>query len=81
MAEKVLFKVGGVGGAGTFEVVSVNGVAELRVDGVAIDTTPASGIAGLTAIATADGSDAGTTQTLANACKAKINAIIAALQT
>ena len=37
-------------------------------------------ITALTAIATADGSDPATTQALANACKAKINAIIAALQ-
>ncbi len=37
-------------------------------------------IAALTAIATADGSDADTTQTLANAIKAKVNLIIAALK-
>jgi len=34
----------------------------------------------LTAVSTADGSDAATTQALANANKAKINAIIAALK-
>ena len=34
----------------------------------------------LTVISTPDGSDEGTTQTLANACKAKINEIIAALK-
>lgn len=34
----------------------------------------------IAAIATADGSDAGTTQTLANATKAKVNAILAALK-
>lgn len=34
----------------------------------------------LTAVTTPDGSDAGTTQTLANALKVKVNAIIAALQ-
>jgi hypothetical protein len=37
--------------------------------------------AAVTALATADGSDAGTTQALANATKAKLNAVIAALQT
>lgn len=37
-------------------------------------------IAALTTITTPDGSDPATTQTLANACKAKINQIIAALQ-
>lgn len=37
--------------------------------------------AAVAALATADGSDAGTTQTLANATKAKLNAVIAALQT
>lgn len=37
-------------------------------------------VANIAAIATADGSDAGTTQTLANANKAKINAILAALK-
>lgn len=34
----------------------------------------------ITAIATADGSDAATTQALANATKAKFNALLAALQ-
>lgn len=37
-------------------------------------------VANIAAIATADGSDAGTTQTLANANKAKINAILVALK-
>lgn len=37
-------------------------------------------IAALTAVATADGSDAATTQALANALKVKVNAIIAALK-
>lgn len=37
-------------------------------------------VAALTAIATADASDPATTQALANECKAKINAIIAALK-
>lgn len=37
-------------------------------------------IAALTAVTTPDGSDAGTTQTLANALKVKVNQIIAALQ-
>lgn len=34
----------------------------------------------IAAITTADGSDAGTTQTLANATKAKVNAILVALK-
>ena len=38
-------------------------------------------LANVAAITTADGSDAGTTQTLANANKAKINALLAALKT
>lgn len=37
-------------------------------------------VAALTAIATADASDPATTQALVNECKAKINAIIAALK-
>lgn len=36
--------------------------------------------ANVTAISTADGSDAGTTQTLANATKAKVNSILVALK-
>lgn len=35
--------------------------------------------AAITAVTTPDGSDAGTTQTLANALKVKLNALIAAL--
>lgn len=34
----------------------------------------------IAAVATADGSDAGTTQTLANALKVKVNALIAELK-
>lgn len=41
---------------------------------------PISGVSGITAVATADGSDAATTQALANALKAKLNELIAALQ-
>lgn len=40
-----------------------------------------SAAANVAVISTADGSDAGTTQTLANATKAKVNAILAALVT
>lgn len=43
-------------------------------------TADKSQIAALTAIATADATDPATTMALANECKAKINAIIAALQ-
>lgn len=41
---------------------------------------PNAAVSGLTAIATADATDPATTQALANACKAKINEIITALQ-
>lgn len=41
---------------------------------------PNTEVAGLTPLTTPDATDAATTQALANACKAKINEIIAALQ-
>lgn len=58
----------------------VNSVAGFEVNGVPLDIADKPQIAALTAIATADASDPTTTQALANECKAKINAIIAALK-
>jgi hypothetical protein len=49
-------------------------------DGVVQPVEAKAEIAALTAEATADGSDADTTQALANALKVKVNAIIAALK-
>jgi hypothetical protein len=80
MSTKTLYKVGDNQGRGSFEVVDVDGVVELRVNGTKIDTTSAATIAALTAVSTADGSDAATTQALANALKVKVNAIITAIQ-
>lgn len=48
-----------------------------QIDGALADKAQ---VAALTAIATADASDPATTQALVNECKAKINAIIAALK-
>lgn len=54
--------------AATVDILLVNG-----------DSAGANVAANVTVISTADGSDAGTTQTLANATKAKVNSLITAL--
>lgn len=58
---------------------SINAVESIAEDFA--DVLPAkSEVAALEAIATADATDLGTAVALANACKAKINAIIVALK-
>lgn len=52
---------------------------ELNENGTEVLLKPGPAATNLTAVATADGSDAGTTQTLANALKTALNLVIAAL--
>jgi hypothetical protein len=64
---------------GYFEAAKTGTFDNMLVDPEAAIATKTE-IAALTAIATADAVDPATTQALANECKAKINAIIAALK-
>ena len=57
----------------------LEGIKAGLLDGTASAASVAA-VAALTTVTTADGSDAATTQALANALKVKINAIIAALK-
>lgn len=64
---------------GFFEAAATGTLDNMLKDGATAVATKAQ-VAALTAIATADATDLTTTTALANECKAKINAIIAALK-
>lgn len=68
----------GAKGISEFRAKHVAATITLKAAAVPVASKPQ--IAALTTVSTANGSDATTTQTLANDLKAKVNAIIAALK-
>lgn len=64
-----------------YELVAALGVLEgIKAGAFQPSETQAAAIQGLTTVTTANGTDAATTQALANALKTKVNQIIAALK-